>query len=973
MPDVPEVAESPDRGVDVHRGLARERVRAMLFGGDVAAATIDRFTLIEHLGSGGMGTVYAAYDPRLDRKIALKLLRDDVEVGTDSGRRRQGRLLHEARAMAKLSHPNVGAVHDVGAGATGPDGAPLVWIAMEFIDGEGLGQWCRRARPSAKEILDAYAQVGEGLAAAHAAGLVHRDVKPDNAMRDTSGRVRVLDFGLARPAIADTERAAVDLAELAQLDLESFTQTGAVIGTPAYMAPEQFDGAPADARADQFAFCVALFEALWDVRPHAGKSVAAIADERRRGRIVETARRRDVPAGVRAVLLRGLSTDPATRWPSMGALLRALAGRRANKRGLVIAAATLAVGGAVAIAAWPRASCSGAGDAVGSAWDDGAATRLRTAFATDTRAFVPATTERVIAALDGYTTSLRDAYREACVATHETRVQSTELLDRRTACLDVRRNRLAALVAVLEQPDAEVIERATTATSALEPIAACSDAGVLLATPPPDAAIASAVADAEAALGKAAAARTAGHFAEAKSLATVAHAQARATEYRPLVAKAQLELGHALDLLGDGALALEQATEAHFAGNADGQHELAADAAALAIKALPATSANVGVARLWHRAGTSVAGRMDDGELVRAEIDVALGTYLLRVQDVEGAREPIERGLEVQRRRLGADSAQVQDGDLTYARVLVMSQAVDEARPIIDRVRAQAEAELVDDPTHLATVLGSVGSLYLFSGDLATAEPILVRTLALADANLGRDHPTTNVIRVDLAMLLYRDRRREQAAELLAIATSSAARHPEGDGLARALHLQGIVLKGLNRLDEALASEMRSLAWYREHMPDSPRTFVFAYLTVGNIQLLRDDNPAAEAAYLEALRLVDAHALKGPRILVQSDYANFLFQTGRATESIRVFEDMLTQLRAASSPAYEIAQYEFDLARALWREGKDRTRAHEVATRVLHVLRTQEPTPQTGGHIRRDWTADEVAKWFDDPDAWETN
>lgn len=163
--------------------------------------------------------VYAAYDPRLDRKIALELLREGNPTSPATLQRRQARLLREAGAMAKLSHPNVGVVHDVGVWSADPE-TSIVWIAIELIDGEDVRKWCRRASPNAREILGAYVQLGRGLAAAHDAGLVHRDVKPDNAMRDREGRVRVLDFGLAHLAMAEGPQPAPDLRELAQIDLE---------------------------------------------------------------------------------------------------------------------------------------------------------------------------------------------------------------------------------------------------------------------------------------------------------------------------------------------------------------------------------------------------------------------------------------------------------------------------------------------------------------------------------------------------------------------------------------------------------------------------------------------------------------------------------------------------------------------------------------------------------------------------------
>ncbi|MFY0580423.1 serine/threonine-protein kinase [Cystobacter fuscus] len=235
---------------------------------------LDRYVVLEPLGQGGMGMVYAAYDSVLDRKVALKLLPPgDVDGDTEmtSGR---ARLLREAQAMARLSHPNVVAVYDVHQHGL------QVFMAMELVEGQTLLQWQRQQKRGWKEILAAFLSAGRGLAAAHAAGLVHRDFKPTNVLVGKDGRVRVTDFGLARthnappeepsepePSPGTRDTSPVKAHSMLELEL---TQRGAVLGTPAYMAPEQFRGAAADARSDQFSFAVSLWEALYGERPFEG-------------------------------------------------------------------------------------------------------------------------------------------------------------------------------------------------------------------------------------------------------------------------------------------------------------------------------------------------------------------------------------------------------------------------------------------------------------------------------------------------------------------------------------------------------------------------------------------------------------------------------------------------------------------------------------------------------------------------------
>jgi len=227
---------------------------------------VDRYRILRLVGFGGMGMVYAAHDPSLHRTIALKVIRPHLAGSTAF----QARLLRESNAMARVSHPNVAVVYDVGRS----DG--LLFIAMEWVDGKTLGQWLERGPHSWRAIVEVFVQAAEGLAAAHRAGLVHRDFKPDNVLVDDSLRVRVTDFGLVRWSDSDTSltdststHPALGSSDPVPAPL---TDPGVTMGTPAYMAPEQYLGKPADARSDQFSFFVALYEGLYGKLPFEGKN-----------------------------------------------------------------------------------------------------------------------------------------------------------------------------------------------------------------------------------------------------------------------------------------------------------------------------------------------------------------------------------------------------------------------------------------------------------------------------------------------------------------------------------------------------------------------------------------------------------------------------------------------------------------------------------------------------------------------------
>ena len=326
---------------------------------------LGKYRLERPLGSGGMGTVWAAHDVDLDRKVALKVLGEGL-AGDPTA---QARLLREARAMARLRHANVVAVYD----ALTLDGHDV--IVMELVEGTTLAQWLADAPRTPAEILPVLLAAGRGLAAAHAAGMVHRDFKPHNVLVDREGRVLVTDFGLARsselatlsdarfsPPLETTAAGGTvslvrgDAATMAVTPrsnergaLETpLTRTGTLLGTPAYMAPEQLRGEPADARADQFAFCVTAWEALTGSRPFTGATLGEIAKSIAHGAPAEASR---VPKPLRAPLERGLAADPAARWPSMPPLLDALgpAPVRRRRAPLWIAlGALLVVGGGAA-------------------------------------------------------------------------------------------------------------------------------------------------------------------------------------------------------------------------------------------------------------------------------------------------------------------------------------------------------------------------------------------------------------------------------------------------------------------------------------------------------------------------------------------------------------------------------------------------------------------------------------------------
>jgi eukaryotic-like serine/threonine-protein kinase len=535
---------SPDRaGIEAHLGecercrvavaflVTRTTVQARAAGQLARGAAVGRYVVLDLVGEGAMGQVYAAYDPVLDRKVAIKLLHLLTE-GADA----RERLLREAKSLARVAHPNLVGVHDAGAFQES------VFIAMEFVDGKTLREWLKAAPPQA-EVIDVFLQAARGLAAAHAAGLVHRDFKPENVLVGKDGRVRVSDFGLARD-VSELPRP-VELPP-ATGELETprvHTATGALVGTPAYMAPEQLAGQRADASADQFSFAVALAEALSGHRPFARNTTAVV-----------TAGFKPVgPAAVQQALTRALSAEPAHRFGSLDELLAAIQPSPPTRWPAVIGvglSVALAIGLVVGLRR-PDALCTSGPARVAAVWPERRKASLAAHFASldGTPLF-----ESAKRGLDGYVTDWATMHREACEATRVKGEQSDQLLTARMACLDRRLVEVEGVLGVLATTDATSLARASDAVNALTPLSVCANAGALLAPSPraEQPQVVERVSRIEQELARAQALNEAGRFKEGLPIATTAAFEAHGVGWAPLEAEALLTLG--LLTQGDGEL-----------------------------------------------------------------------------------------------------------------------------------------------------------------------------------------------------------------------------------------------------------------------------------------------------------------------------------------------------------------------------------------------------------------------------------
>jgi eukaryotic-like serine/threonine-protein kinase len=640
---------------------------------------IDRFVVLALVGRGGMGEVYAAYDPELDRKVAIKLLRARGDSAEG-----KSRLLREAQAIAKLQHPNVVVVYDVGTFGDS------VFIAMEFVEGRTVGGWLHAEPRGRREILQVYQAAGKGLAAAHAAGLVHRDFKPDNVMVTGDGQVRVMDFGLARQMgeaeekveaaalVAGEDRLGETLdpsfdpeatAELggksgARLGVSSgkylsvkLTQTGAMMGTPAYMAPEQFAVAATDARTDQFSFCIALYEALYGQRPFAGETFTSLMASVTTGAVRPPPPSAKVPGWMRRVLLRGLAVAPEARYPSMGALLTALeTDPKARFRPLAFGLAALLVVAGTAMgfrraAGSHEAMCLGGEQRLAEIWEPAGVASARKdvihrAFVATGKSYAEQAFAGASRYLDQYVGGWLGMYRDACEATHARGEQSAEVLDLRMACLRERLVDVRALTDELASANDKVVENAVSATSSLPRIERCADVSLLRAVvkPPVDEAARRTVEELRVQKGRLLALRYTGKCDEGRKLQGQLLPAARRVGYLPLLAEA-LTAANVFEDVCDGTIDEEAALsrEAYDAAIASGHDQIAAEAAVYLAEGLTDRKRDLEGGREWLAIAKAMLLRIGGDPEIQAAVDQAEGTISQYTGNLEASLAAFER------------------------------------------------------------------------------------------------------------------------------------------------------------------------------------------------------------------------------------------------------------------------------------------------------------------------------------------
>jgi eukaryotic-like serine/threonine-protein kinase len=737
---------------------------------------IGRFIVLGLLGKGGMGEVYAAHDPELDRKVAIKVLRGGAESESPAGRMR---LMREAQAIARVSHPNVVVVYDVGTLGK------RVFIAMELVAGHTLRYWTLERARTWPELLEVFAAAGRGLAAAHERELVHRDFKPDNVMIAADGQVRVMDFGLVQlggervqadasaprePASAvgplhqedllatrpvGTTRAAAPQPVNGALSVE-LTRTGVAVGTPAYMSPEQFRNEPTDARTDQFSFCVALYEAIYGERPFAGGSLAELSEAVCGGRVREAPEETQVPSWIREVLLRGLRCDAALRWPSMNVLLAEMEKQPAvaSRRRFVTAAAAKLAGSWEA----PRGDTS---------VETPAKAEMRAAFLATGKPYAAKAWDGASQILNRYARRWSDFYVEACEATHVRGEQSAEVLDLRMACLREGLEDLEALVRMFRRATAEVVENAVSAANALGNLERCENIELLRAVvrPPADLATRQEVDRLRSRLAEVRALCRVGRLHEGLVAAASLERAARELQYGPLLADVLIATCRLPEEQGAMDEAARLSEEALLTAMACGHQEAAAEAAALLVgHAVGYAEPRTDAAEVWSRVAEALLRRIGGHDLLWGWLFNNRATMRAKQGRLVEALEDMRLSLAAKEKALGADHPDI------------------------------------------AISVGNLAVYHDELGQLAEAVELGARAVAIVERGLGPDHPRTALFVSNYSEYLARCGRWGEATAAAARALAIFEREADPDGVFVFVGLTalGIAHLGAGGIDEAL-------------------------------------------------------------------------------------------------------------------------------------------------------------------------
>lgn len=770
--------------------------------------TIGRYLIIERLGTGGMGEVFAAYDRDLDRRIAIKVLHRD---GSDTNGRRRDRLLREAQAMARVNHPNVVNVHEVGT-AEGQ-----VFLAMEYVKGPTLREWLSETTRDWSAVVDVISQAAAGLSALHTAGLVHRDVKPSNIIVGLDGRVRVLDLGLV--GVGGDERVE-EVADATHDDTASasrqmsigLTRTGDILGTPAYMSREQFLGLDLTPASDIFSLAIVLFEALFGEHPFLADTFTKLRSNVVLGKIKKVEHTTKVPAWLRAAVLNGLASAPEQRPASMQAFRESLEPPVSRSRRwlpVVLSAAVVTL--IFGVYSWFNQAtspevCVGADTVIGEVWNPKLAVEVRRSMLATGLPYAGELAARVVDNLDNYANTWISHHRSSCQAFTRGET-SAALLDARMACLDRRREALGETVALLSAADAELMTHAGQMVGNLPRLASCDDLAALHSAMEHNPASTEQVKALEVALVRASTLSFAGRLDAARDTINEVVAKAEALEQPSTVARALLTAARgSINLQTDRETTFSDLDRALSLAIRENLPELAAEAMIRRVYLRGLRAGGTAAALADLSIAKAMLDRAGDSPELRALLLNNTGSIQLSAGERDAAREAFKQSLVAKERLYGKGHLEVA---VALANLGMLAETEDERKQLHRRMVAIYRDQL--GPDHPQTLDARVlGALYTPDPGVASRE---LAELCPRFAELS-DSPLTAACAFELGRVEDFRGRHDQAIQAFKTAREFASYPwPELDAYLAVLGASDSSNEALQTLTRLIDSTSDSMWW----------------------------------------------------------------------------------------------------------------------------------------------------------------
>ena len=940
---------------------------------------VGRYMILDVVGSGGVGVVFAAYDPNLDRKVAIKQLRRSKNEGnSDAVVARRTRLVREAQALARLSHPNVVPVYEV------LTHAEQLHVVMEFVDGDTLGDWLSAKKRGWSEIVAMFIQTGRGLAAAHAAQIVHRDFKPENVRVGADERPRVLDFGLASPLRdGDQTHAGESFQDLLERSYDDnwssdsgsnevgVTREGQVMGTPAYMPPEQASGGQVDARSDQFSFCVALYEALYGRRPFRGR----FDNPRRfrdlsRARVLPGKRPPDLPSEIERALVRGLALLPERRFDSMDELLFELSAVSEGPRrpwwlqlSLMLAAVFVLI---AVVALYERArtvesvNCEVGEAMLAEVWDEPTRMQLGAAALSSGKGYAEAVWTRAADSFDLWAKQWSRARVRACEATHVEGSQSPAMLERRMACLDRQLAQVESMSAGLRRQSARPLELLEHLEQlALPSPDSCASLALLEqdSLEPHEGEAQVRALEIRTSLAEIEGLSAVGEHVRAVERGEAALEDALALGFGPVESEAKLILGLALQQQHKQSERNEQLLrEAAFSAQRTA-HDVVLIRAAAALAALSGAQAQLDAARLWAELARATYERHGTNLDIEAEVRRHLGELALTLGDFQAALGEYERALEIAEQREGERSLAYINALRSIGSTQRELGQFDEALAQLERARELATASFGPGHPVVPEILDALGSAASAHGEADRAIELHLSALELNEQLYGMEHRRVASSLNNLAIIYDETGRYDDAA-----ATLSRAREilfdrlgPEHPDLAFIDVNLGSALQNLGRHGDALVRYEAALSVLEDSLGPEHMAVGVALQNLGSTRWRLGDHAGALADLERSSAVLEASfGHEHPTIgSLELNRARVLAELGRQDEAIAAAREALSVLeRALGADHIELVEVLSTLAE-LELELGNRERAHQYGERAVRLCVGEglAPSKRAGAYL----------------------